>query len=328
MFMVDTGAMVSLSKPGISSAQLRVCEVQARGISGTLLSVSGEQEVEFSIRPGENNMTFIHTFVVSPLDTCSSGILGLDFLQQVGAGISLTTLSLTVGDHLFPLPGWTQEASTNQSLANDGWGEATCQPNECNSNEPVEDWVGTVELAEAVTVPPLSGRIARCRVVRRSDLEVEIPRNQVVMVDPERLPGIYMARVVATLNNCDIVSSSLALAAQKRWSEDFVGINGKSNVHLPPDKGKILEEQRRLDGDGRRLDGDGKLRGNPSGIRKITGSGECQQERPDGSLLKLAASPEVRNKRDLQGVNSSLPVENRIGNQDDTKRNYKTSQQG
>jgi hypothetical protein len=129
-------------------------------------------------------MTFIHTFVESPLETCSSGILSLDFLQRVGTKISLTARSLTIGDHLFPLSGWKQEASTNQSLANDGWGEATFQSNEWESDEPVEDWVGTVELAEAVTVPPLSGRIARCRVVRRSDLEVEIPRNQVVMVDP------------------------------------------------------------------------------------------------------------------------------------------------
>jgi hypothetical protein len=192
MSMVDNGAMVSLIKPGISNAQLRVCEVQARGISGTLLSVSGEQKVEFSIRHGKNSMTFIHTFVVSPLETCSSGILGLDFLQQVGAEISLTARSLTIGDHLFPLSGWKQEASTNQSRAHDGWGEATFPPNEWDSDEPVEDWVGTVELAEAVTVPPLSGRIARCRVVRRSDLEVEIPRNQVVMVDPEGLPGILL----------------------------------------------------------------------------------------------------------------------------------------
>jgi hypothetical protein len=75
-----------------------------------------------------------------------------------------------------------------------------------------------------------------------------------------------------------------------------------------------LEEQRRLDGDG-------KFRGNPCEIRKITGSGECQPELPDGSLLKLAASPETK-KRDLQGVNSSLPVENRFGTQDDTTQNY------
>jgi hypothetical protein len=137
-------------------------------------------------------MTFIHTFAVSPLETCSSGILGLDFLQRVGAEISLTARSLTISDHSFSLSGWKQEASTNRSLANYGWNGATFHSNEWEGDEPEEDLVGTVELAEAVTVPPLSGRIARCRVVRRSDLEVEIPRNQVVMVDPGGLPDIYI----------------------------------------------------------------------------------------------------------------------------------------
>jgi hypothetical protein len=33
-----------------------------------------------------------------------------------------------------------------------------------------ERCIGTVELAEAVSVPPLSGRVARGRVVRRGDL--------------------------------------------------------------------------------------------------------------------------------------------------------------
>jgi hypothetical protein len=100
-----------------------------------------------------------------------------------------------------------------------------------------------------------------------------------------------MARTVATLNDCNSVSSSLAPAARTRWSEDFNGIKCTSDVRLPPDEMENLEV--------RRLDGDGKFRGNPSGIRKITGSGECQPELPDGSLLKLAASPE-RKKRDLQ----------------------------
>ena len=35
-------------------------------------------------------MTFEHTFVVSPWIRCSSGILGMDFLQRVGLKISLT----------------------------------------------------------------------------------------------------------------------------------------------------------------------------------------------------------------------------------------------
>jgi hypothetical protein len=115
-----------------------------------------------------------HTFVISPLETCSSGIVGLDFLQRVGAEISLTARSLTIGDHSFPLSGWQQVASTNRSLANYGWDKATFHSNKWEGDEPVEDLVGTVDLAEAVTVPPLSWRIARCRVVRRSDLEVGI----------------------------------------------------------------------------------------------------------------------------------------------------------
>jgi hypothetical protein len=59
-----------------------------------------------------------------------------------------------------------------------------------------------------------------------------------------------MARIVATLNDCNTVSSSLAPAARTRWSEDFIGIKGTSNVRLPPNEKENVEEQRRLDGDG------------------------------------------------------------------------------
>jgi len=66
----------------------------------------------------------------------------------------------------------------------------------------VEDWEGTVELAETVTVPPLSVRIARCCVVRRDDSTViKVLRNQeVLLVDPEGLPGVYLAQIVVTLS--------------------------------------------------------------------------------------------------------------------------------
>jgi hypothetical protein len=86
-----------------------------------------------------------------------------------------------------------------------------------------------------------------------------------------------MARIVATLNDCNSVSSSLAPAARTRWSQDFIGIECTSDERLPPGKMENLEEQRRLDGDG-------KFRGNPCEIRKTTGSGECQAELSDGSL--------------------------------------------
>ena len=56
---------------------------------------------------------------------------------------------------------------------------------------------------EAATVPPLSVRKARCRDVRRDDstvvIVVKIPRYQEVLVEPEGLAGVYLARIGATL---------------------------------------------------------------------------------------------------------------------------------
>ena len=94
--MIDTGAMVSFIKPDISRAQLRACDVQARGVTGIQLDVLGKQTVEFTIRNKYYYITFVRTFVVSPLKPCSSGILGMDFLQPVRAEISLTTHSLII----------------------------------------------------------------------------------------------------------------------------------------------------------------------------------------------------------------------------------------
>jgi len=64
---------------------------KARGITGTQLKILGEQEVSFDIKLGNSSLTFEHTFVISPIKRCSPGILGMDFLQRVGAEISLTT---------------------------------------------------------------------------------------------------------------------------------------------------------------------------------------------------------------------------------------------
>jgi hypothetical protein len=89
-FVVNTGATVSLIKPTVSKAQLRKSQMQARGVSGTKLEILGVQNVKFIMRSPLGSMTFMHSFVVCPLDICSAGILGLDFLQRVGAEIGLT----------------------------------------------------------------------------------------------------------------------------------------------------------------------------------------------------------------------------------------------
>jgi len=186
-FMVDTGAMVSLIQPGISKAQVQPCDVQARGVTGTQLDILGEQEVRFNLRSNNGYMKFVHTFVVSPLKRCSSGILGMDFLQRVGAEISLTAQLLCIGRYSFPLKCQELEVSEVQRLITAGQMESLCLDQEEGGAEPVEDWEGTVELAETLTVPPLSVRIARCRVVRRNDsVVVKVPRNKAVLIDPAR----------------------------------------------------------------------------------------------------------------------------------------------
>jgi hypothetical protein len=176
LFMVGTGAMVSLIQPGISSAQVRACDVQARGVTGTQLDVLEEQTVEFVIRHEDHYMIFTHTFVVSPLKRCSSGILGMDFLQQVGAEVSLTSGLLIIDRYSFPLTDWEAGASKHQRLANECTERLRIRSQEEGDDGAVEDWVGTVELAGTVTVSPLSVRIARCRVVRRGDsVDVKSP---------------------------------------------------------------------------------------------------------------------------------------------------------
>ena len=93
------------------------------------------------------------------------------------------------------------------------------------------DWEGTIELVEAVTVPPLSARITRFRIVRRDDPkiidDVKAPRNQAVFLEPVGLPGVYMAPVVATLDNGD--------ASNTRGSDPLVvGNTPLMNNKTPP----------------------------------------------------------------------------------------------
>jgi hypothetical protein len=88
-FVVDTGTTISLTSPTISKAQLRLSQVQDRGVSGMDLEILGVQKVTFKVGFQSGSMTFIHSFVVCLLDISSAVILGVDFLQGVGAGISL-----------------------------------------------------------------------------------------------------------------------------------------------------------------------------------------------------------------------------------------------
>jgi len=300
LFMVDTGAMVLLIQPGISRAQMHPCDVEARGITGTQLYVKGEQKIEFVIRNQDEYMTFVHTFIVSPLKRCSSGILGMYFLQQVGAEISLTTQSLNIGSHTFPLRGRERGVSPVRRLITAGSEGSLSLDQEERENGPVGDWEGTEELAEAVTIPPLSVRIARCRVVRRADSAiVKVPRNQEVLVDPEGLPGVYLARVVATL---DSNVSSMNASGSPPYM-----VNSKSSLvqHMFSPRDKVNKFVASCNGCSLVTKHDG------SSLK--VGTGECLLELPEGGLPVATTVP----RDDLQAKSSSLPVENIFGTQVD-----------
>ena len=208
IFIVDTGTMVSLIQPTISKAAMRSCGVQARGVTSTQLDILGEQHIQFGIKSHGDYVPFEHTIIVCNLKRCSSGILGMDFLQSVGAEISLPSQVLIIDQHNFPFVDRESGVPTGSRLAR-GDREGAALSCVGVGVESGEDWVRTVELAETVSLPPLSARIARCRVVRRDDpTDVQAPRKQLVMVDPEGLPGVYMARVFVTMNNDELSSTN------------------------------------------------------------------------------------------------------------------------
>jgi hypothetical protein len=119
-----------------------------------------------------------------------------------------------------------------------------------------------------------------------------------VLADPEGLPGIYMARIVATLENCDVSSLNAS------GSEPYV-VAEKSPlvecVFSPHDKFVASR------------DGSAFVTSSDDGVLKA-GSGECLPELPGGGLPVATTG----HRDDLQAESSSLPVENICGNQVDT----------
>ena len=94
----------------------------------------------FDIKLGNTSLTFVHTFVVSPIKRCSPGILGMDFLQRVGAEISLTTQSVNIGRYSFPLKRREQGHLTVQRLINAELRGPPHPDSEERNSEPVGDW--------------------------------------------------------------------------------------------------------------------------------------------------------------------------------------------
>ena len=93
LFVVDTGAAISFVKPDKFKARIKSDKFSARGVTGNELKLIGKQTVLVTL--GETQVA--HMFWVSEIGTPGDGILGVDFLQLVGASVDLDAGHLKVG---------------------------------------------------------------------------------------------------------------------------------------------------------------------------------------------------------------------------------------
>ena len=100
-FLIDSGANLSLVKPGVNQAEIKPTDLAARGITGTKLKSIRIQEIE--IKSG--NLTYTHEFLVIPLAVEYSGVLGLDILQQMETKVGLCSSGLIIEQRHYELVG-------------------------------------------------------------------------------------------------------------------------------------------------------------------------------------------------------------------------------
>jgi hypothetical protein len=92
--ILDTGANISIVQPGISRCNVQVTMMEPYGVTGDNLDIRGQQTVPFRLNGGR----FTQPFLVRTLPTKAAGLLGTDFLNQVGAKIDFAAGKLSV-DH-------------------------------------------------------------------------------------------------------------------------------------------------------------------------------------------------------------------------------------
>jgi len=63
-FLIDSGANLSLVKPGVSQAVIKPTDLAARGITGTKLKSLGTQLIEIEL----SRRVYAHEFLMTPLD--------------------------------------------------------------------------------------------------------------------------------------------------------------------------------------------------------------------------------------------------------------------
>jgi len=122
-FLIDSGASLSLVKPGVSRAEVRPMDLAARGITGTKLRSIGTQEIELKL----GNCVYTHEFLVTSLDVEYSGVFGLDILRQMQAKVDPCSSGLIIGQRRYALAGLNNQdcgaplVTVAKPVAKDEW---------------------------------------------------------------------------------------------------------------------------------------------------------------------------------------------------------------
>jgi hypothetical protein len=91
--LVDSGANLSVMKPGIGSSELLPTQTAAKGITGKKLRITGNQIITFCV----GSKTFEHEFLIAPLEVDYGGILGVDILKRMEVRVNWRASTLVLG---------------------------------------------------------------------------------------------------------------------------------------------------------------------------------------------------------------------------------------
>lgn len=145
--LVDSGSEVSILKRAIEGTPLWKPRVVATGVTGSTLSVEGEQEVECRL----GGITVNHQFLIAHVNTIGDGLMGLDLMAKLGVIIDARGEKVVV-----------DQASAGNS-------ETLLEPSRENRNPTV------VKVAKRVEIPAYSEKMIEGRLQNRiiGDVVVE-----------------------------------------------------------------------------------------------------------------------------------------------------------
>ena len=242
-WVVDTGATVSVVKPGIIKGQMCDTMVKATGVTGDKLDVKGTQEIELRFANGD---TYRHQFVVCPIEINHDGILGLDFMVHNRVNIDVLKRELLTHTGRIGLtdnPSCIAEVRSvehgliirKDSLTSQKIGNRSDSPHIMHAEEEsslclrttpkfeeIESTCYPVYCAHALKIPPRSETVFlvnvsdRFTTERKSSLKNKIETT--VIFEPDELGsnGVYFARVLNSVKGTDFKNKSVQLPVKVR----------------------------------------------------------------------------------------------------------------